>query len=225
MNQQNSANFRMDVTHAQTCSPQCDPDQGIHVLVEHTYDPPQEAREHIPDPTVKTSLPKNLLSALGNAHVNLQLQVREIVAILNTIGWPNRDGELLYDLDGPPLSNALDYARENARLTWVLCGLVDDLKQSLGEMVWGEDEIGHPILECMGNDCEHDENCAHSPRYNTAIYGNRHGRVEVEMTAPAQNGSFVSFYPVDRKRPAPPSGAPRPVIGEEDPLRQQWSRE
>ena len=110
---------------------------------------------YIDDPTIKVQLPKTMLSALGNAHVNLQMQVKALAELLHMVGWPEGQGVDQYDLDGPPLSNALDFARKNARLTWVLCGLVNTLQATLGEMVWGSDEVGHPVLACMGNDCGH----------------------------------------------------------------------
>jgi hypothetical protein len=100
-------------------------------------------------------LPTNLLSALGNAHVNLSVQVAHLSEIIQTLGWPENDSVENYDLVGPPLSSALDYARENARLTWVLADLLNVLERSLGEMVWGEDNVGHPILTCLGDECQH----------------------------------------------------------------------
>lgn len=140
----------LNVSHEQTCSPECDPDNGIHVLSV----PPQEVREHIPDPTVKVGLPTNLLSALGNTHVNLCFEVGNLVKLLDSVGWPENGPKESFDLKlDVPLSSALDFARENARLVWLILDLTSTLKWSLGEMVWGEDKIGHPILHSMGDPC------------------------------------------------------------------------
>lgn len=121
--------------------------------------------ERIPDPTVKTNLPKNLLSALGNAHVNLHFQVNKLTLLLDNVGWP--EGESIHDYDvlGPPLSNALDYARENARLVWVILGLTDALDLALGEIVWGADGQ----IACMGNACDHD--LGDQPQPHTVVEG------------------------------------------------------
>lgn len=154
--------------------------------------------ERIPDPTVKTNLPSNLLAAIGNTHVNLQLQVIRVKELLDMLGWPDRDGDELYDLHGPPLSSALDFARENARLTWVLCGLVNALEQSLGDMTWGDDELGRPVLVSMGDTIER-QGPAYSPE-------------EIPLTSP---GSRATFYKVERPRAKPHPGAPRPVAPED----------
>lgn len=160
------------------------------------YDP-ESAKDYIPDPTTKVHLPKTMLSALGNAHVNLQMGVKRLAEVICHLGWPEGEALDQFDFEGPPLTTALDFGRENARLTWVLCGLIESLEQSLGEMVWGSDEHGHPILECMDADCA----CPASLRHESKL-----------MTSPV---SRATFYKVDRPRAEPHPGAPRPVAPED----------
>jgi hypothetical protein len=101
---------------------------------------PQDRREHIPDPTVKTHMPATILAALGNAHVNLQLELTHLLDVIDTLGWPEGDARERYEpLDDRELSTALDYARANAELTWVLCGLVNVLTAAVGSFVRNED--------------------------------------------------------------------------------------
>lgn len=96
---------------------------------------PQDRRERIPDPTVKSVLPANLLAALGNTHINLRHQISRLLDLIDTAGWPEDLTRESFEPKDRPLHSALDFARENARLTWVLCGLVDTLNRSLGAFV------------------------------------------------------------------------------------------
>lgn len=169
--------------HYPACNDKCV--NGAHYLIGDNASITDEplGRIHIPDPTVKTNLPKNLLAALGNAHINLQFQVNKLAHLLDDVGWP--EGESIHDFEviSPPLSNALDYARENARLTWVICGMTDSLSQVLGEMQFNEDGS----LHTMG--------------------------VEVVPPVDMSGRRGWTTYDVDRTWPAPPPGAPNgPVI-------------
>lgn len=91
---------------------------------------------HIPDPTVKTNLPTNLLSAISNGRDQLAWEVRNLALLLDAVGWPEgiEPGSFLgHEGDPEPaLNTALDHARDTVRLTWVLCGLVSTLADSLG---------------------------------------------------------------------------------------------
>lgn len=121
----------------------------------HSYEGPrpEDLRERINDPSIKSNLPTNMLLALGNCHVNLQAQVMALKEVLDEVGWPDRDDEELFDFNGPPLGTGLDFARENARLTWVLCGLVSLLRQSLGHIERdpsGEIMCFGPCERCAG---------------------------------------------------------------------------
>lgn len=97
---------------------------------------PADRRERIPDPTVRSVLPSNILAALGNTHANLVLELRRLMGLIDTVGWPEDNGRERYEpLDDRELVTALDYARENAQLTWTLCGLVSVLSDVLGTFV------------------------------------------------------------------------------------------
>lgn len=108
--------------------------------------------ELIPDPTVKSKLPTNLLAAIGNTHVNLWFEVRALEDLLDMVGWPENGPKDSFNLTEVPesMSNALDYARENARLVWLILDLTSTLKHALGDMAWGDDGHGHPVLSSMG---------------------------------------------------------------------------
>lgn len=108
--------------------------------------------ERIENPTAVVVLPTKLLAALGNTHVCLGFAISKVQAILDTVGWPEGDSIEKYALDQPILTTAVDYARENARLTWVLEGMLDALGEVIGEFQFEEIPGGGRVLISMGED-------------------------------------------------------------------------
>jgi len=100
----------------------------------------------IPNPTIKTHLPKNLLSAIYSSRELVFRHAHDLADLLDLVGWPDSDCRANYDLVSDmdePTANALDFARETVRLSWVAMGLVETLKQSLGD----RSEFADPRLD------------------------------------------------------------------------------
>ena len=139
--------------------------------MEHNHPPVTTSTTmRIPDPTVRTVLPTNLLRAVGQGHQQLYQDCRRLIDILDQVGWPHSgltsvEPHEFEDYDDPSdhdygcsicqtgksdpvhqggrfalepeqeLRTALDHARYTVQLTWVVCGLVDCLKESLGVLL------------------------------------------------------------------------------------------
>ena len=101
---------------------------------------------YIEDPTIKATMPDNLLSAIGNTHVNLEFIVGRLERLLSDIS-----GGIDDQSDPEQKISVLGVARENAKLTWRALELLDCIEMAFGKLIVEVDEdTGKETLISMG---------------------------------------------------------------------------